>query len=190
LIEAPLGWKSSRLVFVNSMSDLFHESVPREIVLRIFRTMNRASWHTFQVLTKRPFELLKLSTDLTWTSNIWMGVTVESERYVHRIEALRHVPAAVRFVSFEPLLSNIPPDTSLVGIDWAIVGGESGPAARPMKSEWVAGLKSLCESQQVKFFFKQWGGVNKKRGGRLLEGKTWDEMPSRGLAATSVTVDG
>ena len=190
LVEAPLTWKSPRLIFVNSMSDLFHESVPRETVFRIFRTMNHASWHTFQVLTKRPFELVKIGSELSWTPNIWMGVTVESERYVHRIEALRHVPASVRFVSFEPLLSGIPRDTSLAGIDWAIIGGESGPGARPMKEDWVVGLKSLCESQQVKFFFKQWGGVNKKRSGRLLEGKTWDDMPSRDPTAATATMDG
>ena len=189
LIEAPLTWKAPRLIFVNSMSDLFHESVPRDVVRQVFQTMNAASWHTFQILTKRPFEFVKIAGELQWTPNIWMGVTVESGRYVHRIDALRHVNAKVRFVSFEPLLSSIPEGTSLAGIDWAIIGGESGPGARPMEMEWVTGLKALCDAQGVKFFFKQWGGINKKRSGRLLQGRTWDDLPSRGVVRAPVATE-
>ena len=178
LFEVPLHWREPRLIFVNSMSDLFHEEVPFEAIQQIFRTMNRAHWHTFQVLTKRPMRLRQLAERLTWTPNIWMGVTVESYRYTHRIEALRSTPAAIKFVSFEPLLSSIPPDTSLAGIDWAIVGGESGPGARPMLPEWATALRDLCRKHHTAYFFKQWGGFNKKAGGRILEGKTYDEMPS------------
>lgn len=156
LFRAPLQWKEPRTIFVNSMSDLFHESIPPEVIKQIFDTMNKATWHTFQILTKRPFELLRLAEELQWTPNIWMGVTVESYRYVHRIEALRNVPARVRFISFEPLLSAIPITTSLEGIHWAIVGGESGPGARPMDRKWVVGLRSLCRKHKTAFFFKQW----------------------------------
>ena len=162
---------------MNSMSDLFHESVPSEVIKRIFRTMNQASWHTFQILTKRPFELVKLAEELNWTRNIWMGVTVESNRYVHRIEALRKVPSAVRFVSFEPLLSAIPKTASLKGIHWAIVGGESGPGARPMDPKWVTGLRTCAESTVRPSSSNRWGGFNKKATGRILDGRTWDEMP-------------
>ena len=140
--------------------------------------MNAASWHTFQVLTKRPMELLRYAETLTWTPNIWMGVSVESYRYLHRIEALRMVPAHVRFVSFEPLLSPIPMETSLEGIHWAIIGGESGPGARPMEKKWAIDLRKLCRKHRTAFFFKQWGGFNKKAAGRILDGKTWDEMPA------------
>jgi protein gp37 len=159
------------------MSDLFHESVPIEAIRQIFETMNKASWHTFQVLTKRPMELLRHSDELIWTPNIWIGVTVESSRYAHRIDALRMVPANIRFVSFEPLLSAIPASTSLKGIQWAIVGGESGPGARAMDPTWVAGLRALCRKHKTAFFFKQWGGVKKKAAGRLFQGRTYDEMP-------------
>lgn len=178
LFEVPLHWREPRLIFVNSMSDLFHEEVPFTAIQQIFRTMNRAHWHTFQVLTKRPMRLRQLAERLNWTPNIWMGVTVESYRYTHRIEALRSTPAAIKFVSFEPLLSSIPPDTSLAGIDWAIVGGESGPHARPMLPEWATALRDLCRKYKTAYFFKQWGGFNKKAAGRILEGKTYDEMPS------------
>jgi protein gp37 len=177
LIDRPLRWREPRIIFVNSMSDLFHEDVPAEVIHRIFATMNQATWHTFQILTKRPMELLRYAESLTWTSNIWMGVTVESYRYTHRIGALRMVPASVRFVSFEPLLSGIPMDTSLEGIHWAIIGGESGPGARPMDKRWVKDLKRLCRKHGTAFFFKQWGGFNKKAAGRMLDGRTWDEMP-------------
>jgi len=184
LIDRPLRWREPRIIFVNSMSDLFHEDVPADLIRRIFATMNKASWHTFQILTKRPMELLRHAEGLSWTSNIWMGVTVESYRYTHRIRALRMVPARVRFVSFEPLLSEIPTETSLEGIHWAIIGGESGPGARPMDKRWVGDLKKLCRKHGTAFFFKQWGGFNKKATGRTLDGKTWDEMPRTTEAAT------
>ena len=177
LLDVPLRWKEPRVIFVNSMSDLFHEQVPESVIRKIFATMNAASWHTFQILTKRPMELLRQAESLTWTSNIWMGVTVESYRYMHRIEALRMVPAHVRFVSFEPLLSPIPMETSLEGIHWAIIGGESGPGARPMEKKWATDLRKLCRQYRTAFFFKQWGGVRKKTTGRILDGRTWDEMP-------------
>lgn len=178
LIELPLQWKKPRTIFVNSMSDLFHEEVSDEVIHRVFDTMNRAHWHNFQLLTKRPFRMVKLAGELSWSPNIWMGVTVESQRYVNRIDALKRVPAAIRFVSFEPLLSAISEDTDLSEIHWAIIGGESGPGARPMSEEWVLGLRSLCRRYDTAFFFKQWGGVNKKKTGRVLEGRTWDEMPA------------
>lgn len=177
LFELPLRWREPRTIFVNSMSDLFHESVPPSAIAAIFRTMNKAHWHTFQILTKRPFDMLKHSDALTWSPNIWMGVTVESSRYVHRLEALRKVPAKVRFVSFEPLLSAIPMSVSLKGIHWAIVGGESGPGARPMDAKWATDIRKLCREYNTAFFFKQWGGVRKHKTGRTLEGRTWDEMP-------------
>lgn len=178
LIELPLQWKKPRTIFVNSMSDLFHEEVSDDVIHRVFDTMNRAHWHNFQLLTKRPFRMVKLAGELSWSPNIWMGVTVESQRYVNRIDALKRVPAAIRFVSFEPLLSAISEDTDLSEIHWAIIGGESGPGARPMSEEWVLGLRNLCRRYDTAFFFKQWGGVNKKKTGRVLEGRTWDEMPA------------
>lgn len=182
LFELPLRRREPRMIFVNSMSDLFHEEVPRDVIRKIFKTMNEAHWHTFQILTKRPTELLRIADQLTWSTNIWMGVTVESYRYIHRIEALRMVPSRMRFVSFEPLLTEIPQKTSLDGIHWAIVGGESGPGARPMDKAWVRGVKKLCRKHGTAFFFKQWGGFNKKAAGRLLDGRTWDEMPRLAIA--------
>lgn len=178
LFETPLRWKQPRVIFVNSMSDLFHESIPPAAVMKIFATMNKALWHTFQILTKRPMHTLSLLDSLVWTPNIWMGVSVESYRYTHRIEALRRIPADIRFVSFEPLLSAIPASTSLERIQWAIIGGESGPGARPMQPEWATELRKLCRQYGTAFFFKQWGGVNKKAAGRILEGRTWNEMPT------------
>jgi protein gp37 len=177
LFDEPLSWKQPRRVFVNSMSDLFHRSVPLATIKKLFDVMNEATQHTFQILTKRADRLADLAPKLTWGPNIWMGVTVESERQVDRIQSLTMVEAAVRFVSFEPLLSGIPDSTSLSGINWAIIGGESGPGARLMNKEWVLGLKAMCERDDVAFFFKQWGGVNKHRNGRLLEGRVWDGMP-------------
>lgn len=177
LFDLPLRWTKPRTIFVNSMSDMFHERLETDVIERIFETMNRAHWHTFQVLTKRPVELMKHAPSLTWTPNIWMGVTVESNRYCHRIEALQRTPAKVKFVSFEPLLSDIPSSVSLGDIDWAIVGGESGPGARPIDPEWARGIREMCRRDNVAFFFKQWGGVNKKASGRMLDGQTWDEMP-------------
>ena len=162
LFDVPLRWKEPRVIFVNSMSDLFHESVPPEAIKKIFHTMNQASWHTFQILTKRPFDLVKLAEELNWTPNIWMGVTVESSRYVHRIEALRKVPAAVRFVSFEPLLSAIPKTASLKGIHWAIVGGESGPGARPMNPKWVTGLRDHLPKARDGFLLQAMGWLQQE----------------------------
>lgn len=178
VFELPLTWKRPQVIFVNSMSDLFHEQLRFEHIEKVFDIMNRADWHTFQILTKRPVQLMKYARKLKWTDNIWMGVTVESARYVHRIDALRTVPAAVRFISFEPLIGPVPADScSLTDIHWAIVGGESGPGARPMSGTWVREIRDICRRDGVAFFFKQWGGVNKAAAGRLLDGKTWEEMP-------------
>lgn len=164
------------MIFVNSMSDLFHQDIPFGFVVQIFDVMRRASQHQFQVLTKRSERLLHLGSKLTWPENVWMGVTVETVDYLFRIDHLRQTPAAVKFISFEPLLGRIP-DLDLTGIDWVIVGGESGPGARPMKQQWAVEIRDKCLNAGIPFFFKQWGGVNKKRSGRSLEGRTWDDMP-------------
>ena len=177
ILDQPLQWKKPRRIFVCSMSDLFHEFLVYGIISRVFGVMNQAERHTFQVLTKRSGQLMYLRKALTWSPNIWMGVTVESTRYLSRINDLRTVPAAVRFISFEPLLGPIPADVDLRGIGWVIVGGESGPNARPINYRWVLDIKDACERQGVPFFFKQWGGQNKKKTGRLLQGRTWDGMP-------------
>jgi len=176
LIDEPKGWKTPRTIFVNSMSDLFHELIPFEFIQKVFQTMNECPQHTFQVLTKRAQKLFEYDDRLRWTKNIWMGVTVESKLHVNRIEALRHSGALVKFLSIEPLLSEIK-DLNLSGIDWVIVGGESGPGARPMKESWVLDIKAMCKDQNVPFFFKQWGGKNKKKAGRVLEGQVWNERP-------------
>jgi len=176
-VEAPLSWKTPQVIFVNSMSDLFHEDVPMEFIRRVFDVMNQASWHQFQILTKRSGRLLQLDSSLSWAENIWMGESVETERYEPRIDDLRHTHAAVKFLSLEPLLGALP-DLDLSAIDWVIVGGESGPGARPMKEEWVLDIRDQCIDQGVPLFFKQWGGTNKKKAGRLLQGRTWDEMPT------------
>ena len=178
LIDSPLSWKKSKVVFVNSMSDLFHEDVPDSFVERIFGTMSLASQHCFQVLTKRSKRLRNISSSLMWTENVWAGVSVENSGYLSRIDDLRQTAAFVKFLSLEPLLGPLA-DLDLDGIDWVIVGGESGPGARPMKKEWVIDIRNQCERAGIPFFFKQWGGVDKKRKGRLLEGKTWDDMPKR-----------
>jgi protein gp37 len=183
-ISLPLKWKSPQMVFVNSMSDLFHARLPFEFIRRVFDTMNRAEWHTFQVLTKRADRLQDLSCRLTWTNNIWMGVSVESDGYSSRIGQLRQTEARVKFLSLEPLLSALP-HLDLTGIDWVIVGGESGPGARPMDERWVLDIRDQCVAAGVPFFFKQWGGVNKKKNGRVLHGRTWDELPT--AAATPVS---
>lgn len=177
-LAKPLTWKKPRLVFVNSMSDLFHEDVPFYFIQSVFEVMKQASWHTFQILTKRADILSRLAEKLEWPANVWMGVTVESERYTSRIDNLRTVPSAVRFLSLEPLLSPLPA-LDLSCIDWVIVGGESGPGARPMQLMWVESVQAQCANSNVPFFFKQWGGVNKKKTGRLLNGRTYSEMPSR-----------
>ena len=176
LIGLPLKWKTSKVIFVNSMSDLFHKDVPPEIVSRIFDTMTLASQHCFQVLTKRSKRMLELAESLSWKKNIWMGVTVESQDHAYRIDRLRQTGAKVKFLSLEPLLSPMP-DLNLEGIDWVIVGGESGPGARAMKEDWVRDIRDTCLDQAVPFFFKQWGGFNKKKAGRVLDRRTWDEMP-------------
>lgn len=176
LVRLPLRWKQPRVIFVNSMSDLFHEEIPEEFIAEIFETMRLAHWHTFQILTKRADILAALAPHLPWPVNVWMGVSVESSKYLPRIDRLRRAPAAVRFLSVEPLLASIP-SFDLEGIDWVIVGGESGPGARPMKADWAREIRDRCVARGVPFFFKQWGGVRKKRAGRLLDGRTWDEMP-------------
>lgn len=176
VVDAPLRWKKPRRVFVNSMSDLFHRDVPYDYVRRCFAVMAEASQHTFQILTKRPDRAHELSEDLPWPNNVWMGTSVETREYLWRIDLLRKIPAKTRFISVEPLLDHIP-TIDLCDIHWVIVGGESGPHARPMKKEWVISLRDACSQQSVAFFFKQWGGVNKARTGRTLDGRTWDEMP-------------
>ncbi len=176
-LTVPLRWKKPRLVFVNSMSDLFHEEVGVHFIRSVFEVMLQASQHQFQILTKRPEIALSLAPQLPWPPNIWIGTSVESAPYVHRIATLRRIPAQTRFLSVEPLLGPIP-RLPLTGIDWVIVGGESGPGARPMQQSWVIQIRDRCQDRGVPFFFKQWGGVNKKRAGRTLEGRTWDALPS------------
>ncbi len=176
LVDLPLKWKQPKVIFVNSMSDLFHENVPDEYIMRVFETMEKAHWHTFQVLTKRAERVVTLAHSLRWPKNIWMGVSVENQDYTWRVSELRKVPAAVRFLSIEPLLGPLK-KLPLSGIDWVIVGGESGPGARPMKTEWLKEIRQRCREMGVPFFFKQWGGVNKKVAGRSLDGRTYDEMP-------------
>jgi len=177
LFDLPLKWKASRRIFVNSMSDLFLEDFSDEIIQHLFRVMRRAHWHIFQILTKRSARLLELNSKLIWPPNVWMGVTVESADYTSRIDDLRRTGAGTKFLSLEPLLSALP-DLDLTDIDWVIVGGESGPNARSMAQEWVIEIRDQCRNQKVPFFFKQWGGTNKKKAGRHLEGKLWDEMPA------------
>ena len=177
VLEEPYCWKKPRIVFVNSMSDLFHEEVPLEFIQDAFTVMNENSQHTFQILTKRSERLRELSSLLNWSENIWMGVTIESNDYVSRADDLRLVDSFVKFLSLEPLLGPLP-DLELTGIDWVIVGGESGPGSRPMHKKWILEIKKRCEiDYQIPFFFKQWGGVNKKKTGRILQGKTWDNYP-------------
>lgn len=176
-LETPLKWKKPRVVFVNSMSDLFHESVPLEFIERVFATMTRCPQHTFQILTKRSERLREVANSLSWPANVWMGVSVEDQRVVFRIEDLKYVPAAVRFLSCEPLIGPLN-NLSLNGIHWVIVGGESGPGARPMKEEWVHSILNQCRTNHIPFFFKQWGGVRKHIAGRELNGRTYDAMPT------------
>jgi len=181
-IRAPLHWRSARMIFVNSMGDLFHESVPLDFMRRVFSVMNACQQHTFQILTKRPERAMAFSSKLLWTPNIWMGATAENaEVTARRAKCIRGTGAKVKFLSAEPLLSPIP-RLALSGIDWVIVGGESGPGARPMLPEWVQQIRDRCVRYRVPFFFKQWGGVHKKATGRLLDGRTWDEMPRQAKA--------
>jgi protein gp37 len=177
MLDLPLRWKKPQTIFVNSMSDLFHQDVPLEYIQRVFDVMRRAHWHRFQVLTKRADRLAELDPKLSWAPNIWMGVSVESDRYRTRINELRATRAMLKFLSLEPLLGPLH-DLDLRGIHWVIVGGESGPNARPMDAAWATDLRDQCRRAQVPFFFKQWGGKNKKQTGRLLEGRTWDQMPA------------
>ena len=177
-LAGPLKWRKPRLVFVNSMSDLFHKSVPSDFILRVFDVMNACPNHTFQVLTKRPSRILQLNDRITWTPNIWMGTSIESERWRERLGVLQRTGAAIRFLSLEPLLGPLP-DLPLEGIDWVIVGGESGPKARAMKSEWVRDIRDQCVRSETAFFFKQWGGVFKKKNGRALDDEIWDQLPIR-----------
>ncbi len=178
LISLPKQWKKPRTVFVNSMSDLFHKDVPLPFIQQIFLTMEACPQHTFQVLTKRPERLLDVCGELPWPDNVWMGVSVENQKYAFRSEILSHVPASVRFLSVEPLIGPIN-DLPLLGIHWVIVGGESGPHARPMEEDWVINIQNRCTQAHIPFFFKQWGGVQKHRTGRELLGRTFDEMPER-----------
>ena len=180
VLELPLQWKKPQTIFVNSMSDLFHEDVPEEFIFRVFDVMRHADWHCFQVLTKRSRRLVDLSSKLPWMPNIWMGVSVENQEYTFRIDHLQTTGANVKFLSLEPLLGPIS-NLNLEAIDWVIVGGESGPRSRPIKEPWVIDIRNQCQEAEVPFFFKQWGGKNKKKTGRELEGRTWDEIPSQSM---------
>src|SRR6266446_2569957 len=178
VVDLPRSWRSGRMIFVNSMSDLFHKQVPLDFIQRVFTTMRECSQHTFQILTKRSERLQKLASHIDWPSNVWMGVSVEDSRVLSRVHDLRKVPAAVRFLSCEPLIGSLA-GINLKGIQWVIVGGESGWGARPVKIEWIREIFKACRKQNVPFFFKQWGGVRKDLTGRLLRGRTYDEMPVR-----------
>jgi protein gp37 len=175
-VELPLQWRKPKTIFVNSMSDLFHEDIPLSFVEEIFETMSAAHWHTFQILTKRHERLVELAGHFDWPPNVWMGTTIENRRFVHRAEALREVPAAVRFISAEPLLGPLE-GLDLTGIDWLIAGGESGPRHRRIDVAWVRALRTQCEAAGVAFFFKQWGGSRPKSNGRELDGRVWDDYP-------------
>jgi protein gp37 len=175
-LSTPRGWRQPRLVFVDSMSDLFHARVPRSFVREVFEVMADTPQHTYQILTKRSRRLRRIAPELTWPPNVWMGVSVEAADQLYRIEDLRAVPAAVRFLSCEPLLGPLG-DLELKDVDWVIAGGESGRGHRPVAVAWVRELRDACQRQSVPFFFKQWGGPTPKSGGRMLEGRTWDEMP-------------
>ena len=176
MIDVPLRWKRPQRIFVNSMSDLFHKDVPLEFIQRVFETMLRADWHQYQVLTKRADRLEELSEQLPWANQIWMGTSVENEKVRWRIDSLRNSGAKIKFLSLEPLIGPLR-GLDLTGIDWVIVGGESGPGARPIDVAWALDLRDQCVEQGVAFFFKQWGGVQKSKSGRILDGRTWDEYP-------------
>ncbi len=181
-LDLPLRWKKPQVIFVNSMSDLFHQGIKSDYIQQVFDVMVRAHWHCFQVLTKRSERLHQLSSQLPWCPHIWMGVSVENQDYTFRIDHLRETGAHVKFLSLEPLLGPLS-NLNLQGMDWVIVGGESGPGARVMRQEWVLDIRDQCLAANVPFFFKQWGGVNKKQAGRQLEGRTWDQMPTTVAAA-------
>jgi protein gp37 len=183
-LDAPLRWRQPQRIFVNSMSDLFQEDVPEHFIARVWKVMAKAHWHSFQILTKRP-ELMQrvlAGSPFSVLPNVWLGASVENADYVSRLEALRATPAAIRFVSFEPLLGSLG-EVDLSGIDWAIVGGESGPKARPIEAKWIKDIRRQCRAQDVAFFFKQWGGRNKKKSGRWLDGRIYDEYPTPLAAA-------
>jgi len=177
-LELPLTWKRPQIIFVNSMSDLFHEDVPLSFIQKVFGVMRTASQHTFQVLTKRSQRLKDLDSELIWTENIWMGTSIENQAVRFRLDDLRACHASTKFLSLEPLLSPLP-NLNLNGIDWVIVGGESGPGARPIKESWILDIRDQCLEADVPFFFKQWGGVQKKKNGRILQDRVWDEMPKQ-----------
>jgi len=177
VLDTPLGWTRPQTIFVDSMGDLFHEEVTVDFIVKVFDTMLRTPWHTYQVLTKRSGRLSEFVPKTGWPPNVWVGVSVEDMSYTSRIDDLRDVPARIRFVSFEPLLGDVG-DVNLAGIHWVIVGGESGPGARQMRREWAVAIRDQCIAADVPFFFKQWGGTRRRRAGRLLEGHTWDQLPA------------
>lgn len=176
MLTVPTTWAKSRMVFVNSMGDLFHEDVPADFIRSVFDIMKSTPRHTYQILTKRADRLAQIAPTLSWPENVWMGVTVEDNEHLNRVELLTSVPSALRFLSIEPLLGPLP-DLNLQGVDWVIVGGESGPGARPMQKDWALNIRDSCLKQEVPFFFKQWGGTRKKKAGRELDGRTWSQMP-------------
>jgi protein gp37 len=176
-LALPMTWKTGRMIFVNSMSDLFHEGVSLSFIKRVFTTMRETPQHTYQILTKRAERLEELSAKLVWPANVWMGVSVENKDYVFRIDRLRRTQAVIKFLSLEPLLGRLD-SLDLAGIDWVIAGGESGPHARPVEADWIRSIRDQCFDAGVAFHFKQWGGVNKKKTGRVLDGRTWDEFPA------------
>jgi protein gp37 len=187
-VDLPLRWRRPRRIFVNSMSDLFHEAVSEEYIRRVFEVMTSAHWHVFQILTKRSKRLAAMAALLPWPPNVWQGVSVESARYVSRVDHLRQVPARVRFLSVEPLLGPIP-SLPLDGIHWVIVGGESGPARRVMSADWVRLVRDQCIAAEVPFFFKQWGGRTPKTKGRLLDGRIWNEIPAVAVGPHALAVE-
>ena len=189
MIELPLSWQKPQTVFVNSMSDLFHKEVPLSFIQKVFDVILKAHWHTFQLLTKRSERLAKLSEKLYWPENLWLGVSVENADYKYRIDDLRRTQAHVKFLSIEPLLGPLG-SLNLKGIDWVVVGGESGPKARPMEPDWVRDIRRQCLKAEVPFFFKQWGGTNKKKAGRLLDGRYWDQMPNINRSSYSTALAG
>ena len=188
VLELPLHWNKPQMIFVNSMSDLFHEDVPFDFIQRVFDFMRQASWHTFQVLTKRSARLSELDNQIKWPENVWMGVSIENQDYIYRINHLRQTHAVIKFISLEPLLGPLL-NLDLHNIDWVIVGGESGPKARLMEPSWVRSIRDQCKSADKPFFFKQWGGFNKKKAGRILEGRTWDEFPVINIRHQSFSYD-
>lgn len=189
MLDIPLRMKKPRMIFVNSMSDLFHKDVPLSYIRDVFDVMGTAHWHTYQILTKRSDRLLELSGQLDWSPQVWMGVSVESNEYAFRIDHLRQTPAKTKFLSLEPLLGPLP-GLNLSGIDWVIVGGESGPSARQMYANNVRDLRDQCQRAGVAFFFKQWGGVNKKKAGRELDGRVWSEYPASRVSLPVLTAGG